>query len=319
MALCLLMFAVALGGMAAGTAWPAFGFSADSALGSRVRKAPPALIAKLEKADARGTYSAYQPTTAEMKLIADCLEKLPPLTMRMLRQRLLGIYFVTGFARGGATGWELDAHGTPFFYLLFNPQVLRFSLSDYLSFQQLTLFAPGDPWADITIDCGNTLPALLYLLLRESTHVVDVATGLTPYSPAGLPPVTQPKLASFSTGVWLSAEAPAPAFDFAGRTTLNYSGVESHTPLSFDKARTIFTHLQQTPFASLSACRSAADDLAEFVTFYHLTQKLGAPYRVTMHRDFPGEVAVWLNYEPMKLPQVQQRFAAVALFYREEK
>jgi hypothetical protein len=148
--------------------------------------------------------------------------------------------------------------------------------------------------------------------------VVDYARGLTAVVPTGFPRVPRAQLGAFTEGIWLPGGEPVKAFDFPERNTLNYSGLDSNTPASHDTAKAIFPHLKQTPFVSLRACRNAADDLAEFVTCYHLTQKMGAPYKVTVHHDYPT-VEVWFTNEPMRQPLVQQRFATIALFYQEAK
>ena len=227
----------------------------------------------------------------------------------MLNERLLGIYFINYLMRGGGCGMA-EENGERFGYLVFNPQVLKANITDYLAYQELSLFNPGDPWLQVTIDCGTTLPAIQYLLLRESTRLVDAALGIsTPAPPAPCP---------FTDGIWQTPDMPMKAFDFPARTALNYSGLDATKAIPFDKVKACYQQLQLTPFVSLFSCRSAADDLAEFVAFYHLTQKLHAPYKMSLHHDFPT-LEIRFVYEPMKSPLVMQRFAAIARFYQEKQ
>ena len=70
------------------------------------------------------------------------------------------------------------------------------------------------------------------------------------------------------------------------------------------------------PFASLYGCQSREDDLADFLAFYHLTQKMRLPYRICVRHNFDRKTL--FEWEPMASPAVKQRFAALAVFYRED-
>ena len=56
-----------------------------------------------------------------------------------------------------------------------------------------------------------------------------------------------------------------------------------------------------------------AQDIADFVTFYHLTHKLNNPYKIVI--TFSGQEA--LTIEPMNSAEVRKRFDSIAMFYRE--
>jgi hypothetical protein len=57
------------------------------------------------------------------------------------------------------------------------------------------------------------------------------------------------------------------------------------------------------------------DDLAEYVTLYHLTEVLKQPYRVVIRKE-GEEVFV---YEPMKSDIVRGRFGQMKRFYEDER
>ena len=82
--------------------------------------------------------------------------------------------------------------------------------------------------------------------------------------------------------------------------------------LPIDRAESVYEALRRTPFASLYGSSNWHDDLAEYVTWYHLTQKLGQPYRIVI-RDAGKET---FAYEPMKSPIVRNRFDQMDTFYR---
>ena len=66
--------------------------------------------------------------------------------------------------------------------------------------------------------------------------------------------------------------------------------------LPIDRAKSVYEALRRTPFASLYGSSNWHDDLAEYVTWYHLTQKLTQPYRIVIREAGKETFA----YEPMK-------------------
>ena len=57
------------------------------------------------------------------------------------------------------------------------------------------------------------------------------------------------------------------------------------------------------------------DDLAEVVTWYHLTEKLKQPYRIEIRKK--GQVI--FVYEPMRSGLVRSRFDQMKRFYESEQ
>ena len=55
-------------------------------------------------------------------------------------------------------------------------------------------------------------------------------------------------------------------------------------PLAIDRAESVYAALRRTPFVSPYGSSNWYDDLAEFVAVYHLTEKLGQPYRIVIRR-----------------------------------
>ena len=86
--------------------------------------------------------------------------------------------------------------------------------------------------------------------------------------------------------------------------------------LSFDKWAEVYKPLAKGPFVSPYASQGPEQDFAEFVAFYHLTQKMHLPYRITIHRDFPKEETLLFEWEPMKSPLVRDRFGSMEEVYR---
>ena len=160
----------------------------------------------------------------------------------------------------------------------------------------------------VSID-GGSLDALIFILLHESTHIVDGSMHMTPGTWVDGGTSEAPVTSAFAAGVWTDrvSVAPVHAQPLLDRIVFRKGGA----PLPVAQAPDLYAALSRTPFASLYGSSSAPDDLAEFVAWYHLTQRLAQPYRITV-RD--GDRVVYA-YEPMMSPLVQKRFAAMQVFY----
>lgn len=280
---------------------PADSAGAPDRLMPRVAAAPPDVLRDLGRQDGR-EYTAYEPGAADRRLVAACLDRLPPMYRFLLPYRLQGLYFVNSYVRNAATFPTTGEDGTRRGYIVINPQVLGTTLNDYLSAQEMRLFSPGDPHTEIIVNVSATEPALLYLLLRETTHLL-IDTGTL-------------RVTRFGQGVWAAPTEPVPAYALTARDRLNYTGLTGKTAISQDEARKLYPALQATPFVSLFSMQSLRDDVAELVTFYHLTRKLGLDYTITLQHNFPQK-EVWFTYQPMATVPVAARCTGVEGCYVE--
>ena len=74
----------------------------------------------------------------------------------------------------------------------------------------------------------------------------------------------------------------------------------------------VYKQLSGTPFASLYGSQNWMEDLTEFVTFYHLTQKLNQPYIIKVY----NKDDLIFSYEPMKSKKIQERFKVIEKLYK---
>ena len=281
-----------------------FAFDRQSALVSRVKTVPQGLLRQLQAADGRADYASYTPTPEQMKVIAQCLGELPTLHRQVLGDRLCGFYFVEHFARGARASFDVEPGGLRrTSYIVCNPQVLDANVTDWLGYQEETCFSRGDPWKVTTIDCGTNTPAFLYVLLRETTRVL-IHQGVI----AGLP---------FSKAVWHTPVQPFSETDFAARRNVTFWGDGGGPLLPREGCDAVYRELARMPFASLYGSQSEDDDLAEFLTYYHLTQRMQLPYRISVRNDFMKKT--FFEYEPMQSPAAIKRFPDMDVFYRESR
>jgi len=261
--------------------------------------------------DSREDYHSYKPNRREVRRIRQALAALPPLTRSVLRERLLGLYFIRNFMGGGLTDWVVDSSGGMYVFMVFNPESLRKSISSWLTYRENSCFKDDGSNTTITVSGGKKYSGFTYVLLHESTHAVDYVTHVTPYVEEGLRRTGHPRSTPFTDGVWNVLRKPLKQYDFPLRSSLTFYGLkEPEIPLS--RSLEVYRGLEQTPFASLYGSMSWAEDIAEFVFFYHLTRKLGQPYMIRVSRK--GKLLY--AREPMRSPLLIKRAATIQHFYR---
>jgi hypothetical protein len=114
---------------------------------------------------------------------------------------------------------------------------------------------------------------------------------------------------AFTEGVWSSRLTPSAQYrdPLLERIRFRAGG----QPLAIDQAESVYAALRRTPFVSLYGSSNWYDDLAEYLTLYHLTDVLGQPYRIVI-RNQGKEI---FAYEPMKSDIVRGRVGQMKQFY----
>lgn len=262
--------------------------------------------------DQRPDYTAYAPGPKEREIIARNLALLPPRHRAVLRERLIGIYFVGNFMGSGVTDWVLKDGKRLYCYIILNPALLSMDLSATLTWRERSCFRMTDPAWTLAIDCGKQYDGLLYVLLHEASHVVDYVTNVTPYVEEKVrhlnPGVEE---TGFTRGIWSGIASPAA--DLPWRKDLTFYGFGGGPKIPVTDAPAIYRGLAQSPFVSLYGSTAWIEDFADYLTFYHITQKLGMPYVITVQK---GKEII-SRTEPLKNGAVAARFPLMERFYRE--
>jgi hypothetical protein len=148
---------------------------------------------------------------------------------------------------------------------------------------------------------------IVYVLLHEATHIVDGSLQITERGLGDR--LDKSSATSFTKDVWSGRTTLAPQY----RNTL-FESITFRADgkvLSVDQAEEVYKALSRTPFVSLYGSNNRHDDLAEVVTWYHLTEKLKQPYRIEIRKK--GQVI--FVYEPMRSRLVRSRFDQMKRFY----
>ncbi len=293
-----------------------YSFNPDTTLRSRIKPAPPFVMDYLIEMDGRPDYSSYAISDDERSLIEDYLSKLPPVHQNVLKERLIGIYFVNNFIGSGFAEYVLSDKNDIYSFLVFNPLILKNDLSEWLSYRENTCFINKSPEYRIEIDCGREFLGLMYGLLHETSHVVDYVLQYTPFVEPALTKIDgyQVKSSDFTRGIWSEYYLPSREYRSPYRKKISFYGLGGGVKIDITDSVSVYKKLKDTPFVSIYGWVSWAEDFAELITFYHLTEKLHQPYEIRVYEK--GNLI--FKYDPMDSPKVKQRLQSIQSIYSEK-
>ncbi|QMU28736.1 hypothetical protein [Adhaeribacter radiodurans] len=236
----------------------------------------------------------HELTTDERSQLKQVLAALPPLHQKVLKEHLRSINFLDNMPNTALTT-TLNSSSFPVFDITVRAAIFHQTASEWMTEKERTCFKAEGSSLEVSCDIGS-LSALLYVLLHETTHMVDGTLHLAQTS-------------GFSKGIWsdrtrITAEYSPALFD-----STRYRGGK---PLPIRQAPSLYQSLSTTPFVSLYSTSSWNEDLAEYLSVYHFTQKLKQPFRIIL-RDNGKEVLV---YEPLKSKLVRSRLKEMKQFYQ---
>ena len=174
-------------------------------------------------------------------------------------------------------------------------------LSQFLTRKENSYYVSSG--SDITLNIeGGSLPAVLYVLTRESVHVLDISTRAGQEGPPRLFKNSPSDL--LVKGIWEDARTKVPMY----RSPLfQLSWFGSGKLQSLDTAEPTYRALAQTPFVSLYGSSNWYEDVAELVTCYYMTQVLKQPYQIVLRKGTETQFSL----SPSANPLVQARFQTI--------
>jgi len=245
-------------------------------------------------------------TDIEKEKVGKAFSILPPLHQRILKKHLHSISFMDNMPNTALTS-PVDIPGaTEMFNITFRAGILNESISEWATTKENTCFdRSANTEFEVIIHAGD-LDAIQYVLLHEATHVIDAVLNFTPHveeSDALVEPTP------FTQGIWRKMNVPVEVFT---NPLLETTRFRSGKAIAIASAPEVYKALEQTPYVSLYGMASWFEDFAEFVTIYHLTNKMNQPYRISVKKN-NKEVAC---FEPMKSKLVQNRLKQLMRFYK---
>lgn len=289
-----------------------YNFDKNTKLDKRINLAPDFVINTWMKWDKRDNYTNYSLSPGEMEIVTNYLKILPEIHTRLLKERLIGIYFIKYFLGSGLADWVIDENGEFYYYIIFNSKVLKKNISEFVTYKDRTCFKKNNNDFKIYIDCGRDYNGFLNILLHETTHVVDCINNITPYVEKFLNKIQKKKVKSeFCTGIWKNYSLPVEKYDFAYRKFITFYKLNKGPKINISDAAEVYTQLKSTPFISLFGSMSWAEDLVEFVAYYHLTEVLKQPYKIKVLKNNK----IIMQYEPMKSDEAIKRSKLIKKYF----
>jgi hypothetical protein len=271
----------------------------------RISEASDVYITGLRKMDNVDNYENYTLNTDEKKIFAEYYTLLPDQYKNIMEKRIACIYFIKNFSGGGMTDFVFDDKGKMFLVMLFNPQILKTSLHEWIKYRDSSSFI--DDKSGITIE--NNLPksylGILHTLVHESSHAYDYIQHETPY----VEPILKKKISTndFTKDVWLNYSTPIEKYNFPLRKSVHTYGLGE--ALDYSRAIEIYRDLDKTPFSSLYSCSNWAEDFAETFAWNYLQQKLSITYKVMIMKD--GKILS--SFSPTEKDTVKKRYKEIIL------
>jgi hypothetical protein len=274
-------------------------FDPSTQLASRITF-PPDSIRQQYRELPKPTPEFHELTAVERTEVESVLTELPAFTRQVFTQHVRSISFVDG-RFGNATTVMEPGSTLPIFDIVLRAGLLNENVSEFLTRKERGYYTATDSGPTLSIEAGS-LPAVLYVLLHESVHVLDISNRAGQAGP--------PRLLSSShsdqlvRGIWEGATDKVPAY----RSPLfEVSWFGAGKPENIEAAEPTYRFLASTPFVSLYGSSNWYDDAAELVTCYYLTQKLQQPYRIVLSR---GTETLY-SLSPMDGALVRARFPQI--------
>ncbi len=273
-------------------------------LTERTQHAPESVFKKFR--DAGMNPVTHELTENEKEKLNNAFSILPPLHQKILKKHLHSISFMDNMPNTALTSPVETKDSIQMFNITFRAEILNQTISEWTSWKENTCYIKStNNEYQIAIDAGN-LDAIVYVLLHESTHVVDAVLNINPH-------LDEKDLwvesTAFSQNVWDEFNKPSKnILNPLLETVLFRSG----KPIDASYAPDVYKSLQKTPFVSLYSTASWFEDLAETLTIYHLTKKMNQPYKVNVMKN---GVLITV-YEPAKNKRAEKRNNQMEMFYK---
>ncbi len=249
--------------------------------------------------------SDHELTAIEKAKVEKAFAALPPLHRRILKGHLHSISFMDNMPNTALASPVETQDSTKMYNITFRAGILHETASEWATWKESTCFDQSENLGyEIRVEAGD-LDAILYVLLHETTHVVDAVLKITPQIEDKEALV---KPTPYTKNIWRKMNVPT---NNSTNPLLEKTRFRSGDKVSVTLAPDVYRQLSGTPFASLYGMASWFEDIAELESIYHLTKKLNQPFRVIVKKD-NNEL---FRFEPMENRLVKKRFRYLKIFY----
>ena len=298
-------------------------FDPTTPLLSRIKQAPPKLLASASKEDQRD-YTAYKLSPEELETFRISLGQLPKAFLKPLQDRLIGIYFITDLKTSGWTQLIIDKESLEdrHYIMMLHPKVLHMSLSEWLTDKENSAFLSDQNGLKVRVNAGDQVSGLTGILIHECAHIFDFVHHVTPYLGSLTYDIIQKKSPDqikqyqkygtpFLQSVWPNAQ-DALASEFKKlieKRPIFYASEKEKLNLS--EGLKLHQNMVNLPCPSLYSLIGWGEDYAEMAMFHHITKVLKQPYQIEFYE---GEEIVFES-EPMTHALVKSRLPIIESYH----
>jgi hypothetical protein len=283
-----------------------YGLDPEVSLIERVGNTPDSVLTIFREAGmAPKPYSLTEED--QQKLIA-AIAILPPLHREVLQQRLRSISLLSDMPNTALTSTVNPTESHRLFDITIRAAILQQSAAEWIAEKESSCFDGSDSSFSLRADVGN-ITAIQYVLLHEATHIVDATCEITPSFGQAAQNVRPGTATPFTANIWEDARTPVGRYVDERLMAIRFR--QGGRVMDAADMKTLYEALGRTPFVSLYGSSARTEDLAEYVTVYHLTQKLQQPFRISVF-DRDREL---LLHDPMTSESVRSRFEFMKQFY----
>lgn len=247
----------------------------------------------------------HELTEIEKTKIEKAFAVLPPLYHKILKKHLHSISFMDNMPNTALTSPVESSDSTKIFNITFRAGILHETIAQWATWKEYSCYDTlNHSDYKISIEGGN-LDAIMYVLLHEASHVLDVVLEITP------PVLDRAALVNpthFTEGIWYKMNVPNEKYI---DSLLEKTRFRSGKSVPIASAPKIYKALQKTPFVSLYGMASWSEDFAELATIYHLTKKMNQPFYISVKKN--GFELI--RFEPMKNKLVKRRLKKLEFLY----
>jgi hypothetical protein len=266
---------------------------------NRIQEIPPVLLNYLADLDKAENYKNYTATAAEKERFYSYFQLMPKLFQNTANEKVIGVYFVKNFRTAGMTHYVFSEKEGLFLALIFNPEILTTGMDKWLAYRDISA-AAEDPQLRVEVSMQSEYAVLLYTLVHELSHVVDIyyKTQMFPW-----PDLQYEKYKSIlpADDVWQSFYVPKKRYDFPHRKKIRPYGLGLR--LTSKELISIYEALPKYPYVSAYAAMSSGEDFAETFAVCYLKEYHNLEYRVQVSYSGKNKAV----FAPLENPKVRDR------------
>ena len=135
----------------------------------------------LKRMDNNDSYSIYLLSESEKDMLKEYIELLPGQYKEILKNKLIGIYFINNLYGNGIADYVVDENNEIYTILIINSTVFNCTVSELVTEKENSCYNADNDNINLNIEINDAYTGLLYILLHETTHIVDYCNRITPY------------------------------------------------------------------------------------------------------------------------------------------